>query len=73
MRQSTGDVSRPLMMNCPGKGSRDGTAVHRANQDEDPSKGHPGSTEAGGGGGGATVRMGAPSGGVSLGHFRCWR
>lgn len=47
------------MMNCPGRGSRDGTAVHRANQDDDPSKGHPGSTEAGGGGGGATVRMGS--------------
>ena len=47
------------MMNCPGNSSRDSPAIcrHRADQGDDPSKRHPGSTEAGGGGG-ATLRLG---------------
>ena len=75
MRQGAGGVSGQLMMNCPGNSSRDSPAIcrHRADQGDDPSKRHPGSTEAGGGGG-ATLRLGRSHLlGVSLGHFRSRR
>lgn len=66
MRQGTGGVSGQLMMNCPGNSSRDSPAVcrHRADQGDDPSKRHPGSTEVGGWGKEPPSGWGASPGGV---------